>query len=141
MPNTVTFITYNLKKEASIPDFLLAADELQREFNAKKKTHLSSMLLSNPKMWADLIYWETFEDTLKSEEECSANPASGKYFSFMGGEDDQSLDLHPHFKVEKNYSENENYTTPKVIEFTYLGIHLTEVTMSSYLCGAVDMAP
>ena len=38
MPNAVFFVSFKLKKGASVPDFLLAAEKLNNEYMSKWKT-------------------------------------------------------------------------------------------------------
>ena len=84
MSKAVYFVSYNLKKGASIPDFLLAAAKLNNEFISKQKGYISWEQLNDGKTWVDLITFETMED-LNNFKEVSRKPSelAKKFYSFM----------------------------------------------------------
>ena len=100
MANAVYFVSYKLKKEASIPDFLLAAEKLNNEFISKQKGYVSWKQLVDGEVWADAITFETLDD-LKSFEEASRNPdeLALKFYSFINL---NSCKGHK-FSVERSY--------------------------------------
>jgi len=98
--NAVYFVSYKLKKGASIPDFLLAAEKLNDEHISKQKGYISWQQLVDGETWVDFATFETMED-LKSFEEASRNPndVALKFYSFINL---NSCKGH-HFLVERNY--------------------------------------
>jgi len=100
MSNAVYYVSYKLKKGASIPDFLLAAEKLNNEHISKQKGYISWQQLVDDNTWADLITFETMED-LNNFIEASSNPneSAKEFYSFMN-----LLSCKQHiFSVEKNY--------------------------------------
>ena len=66
MPNVVEFVTFYLKKDVSVSDFLIVSDTFNKEFLSKQKGYLSRNLLADGEMWADMVLWETMEDAKKA---------------------------------------------------------------------------
>ena len=120
MSNAVTFVSYNLKKNVSVPDFLLAADKMASEFTSKQKGLISSKLLVNEKMWADLLIWETMEDAQNNAAACETSAAVCEYLACIDSKKENHLQAH--FSVEKSYSDNQCGITPNAIEFSYYNL-------------------
>ena len=100
MSNAVYYVSYKLKKSASMPDFLIAAETLNNEFISKQKGYVSWKQLVDGNTWADLITFETMED-LESFKEASKKPSetAKKFYSFMN-----LFSCKQHiFSVEKSY--------------------------------------
>lgn len=99
MANTVEFASFNLKKGASVTDFLLVSDKFNNIFLSKQKGYISRKLLLIGEMWADSVLWETMEDALKAFNTANENVAACEYFSFM---DEESIKV-LHLSVERSY--------------------------------------
>ena len=84
MSNAIYYVSYTLKKEASIPDFLLAAEALNNEFISKQKGYVSWQQFRDGDIWADAITFKTMDD-LKNFKAVSKNPSelAKKFYSFM----------------------------------------------------------
>jgi hypothetical protein len=98
----VWFISYKLVEGASVQDFLLAAEKACNEVLSKKKGYVSWKMLADGDTWADLVTWETMEDSQnaeKDEGEANPNPVAQKFYSFI----DFSSLKHQVFSVEKSY--------------------------------------
>ena len=100
MSNVVMFISFNLVKGASVPDFLQASEELSNGYMSKQKGFVSWKQLVEGDLWADLLTWETMEDAKRIlEPPTSPNPLAEKFYSFLNME---SCKVHL-FTVEKSY--------------------------------------
>ena len=68
-----------------IPDFLLAAEELNTEHISKQKGYVSSNLLVDGEIWADTITFETMEDVKAfiDSSSNSTNEFAEKFYSFI----------------------------------------------------------
>ena len=102
MSNAIYYVSYKLKKGASVPDFLLAAEKLNNEQISKKKGYVSWKQLVDGDTWADLITFETMDDLKKFKEE-SKKPSelAKKFYSFMSL---SPISTKQHiFSVEKSY--------------------------------------
>ena len=86
MSNAVYYVSYKLKRGASVPDFLLAAEKLNNEHISKQKGYISWQQLYDKKKnrWADYCTFETMDD-LNNFLEVSRNPCelAKKFYSFM----------------------------------------------------------
>ena len=84
MSNAIYYVSFKLKKNASVPEFLLAAEALNNEFISKQKGYVSWKQLVDGDTWADMITFETMDD-LKSFEEASHNPdeLALNFYSFI----------------------------------------------------------
>ena len=84
MPNAIYYVSYPLKKGASIPDFLLAAEKLNNEFISKQRGYISWKQLRDGDTWADVCTFETMDD-LNNFKEISKKPSelAKKFYSFM----------------------------------------------------------
>ena len=100
MANAVFFCLFNLKKEASVPEFLLAAEKLNNEYISKQKGYISWKQLVDGETWADFITFESMEDVKNFEAESSnAGELAEKFYSFINL---NSCKVH-YFSVEKTY--------------------------------------
>jgi hypothetical protein len=99
MSNAVYFVSFNLIKGASVPDFLLAAEKLNNEYMSKQKGYISWKQLLEGEMWVDLITWETMDDAKRLSESSGTNDLAEKFYSFI---DPESCKVHL-FSVEKSY--------------------------------------
>ena len=97
-PTAVTFVSFKLKKGASVPDFLLASDKLDSEGLSVNDATISRKLLVKDSSWADLILWESMEGPKKVAESESTNDAIKEYLAFVG-----EVTFHQHFSVEQSY--------------------------------------
>ena len=84
MSNAIYYVSYKLKKGASVPDFLLAAKKLNDEVISKQKGYVSWQQLRDGNLWADAATFETMED-LENFKEFSKKPGetAKKFYSFM----------------------------------------------------------
>ena len=105
MSNAVHFNIYKLKKDASIPDFLLAIETLVNEEISKKKGYVSCTLMVDGETWIDAATFETEEDLKKFEDE-SRNPSelASHFYSFINftakGNRHHKLSIERSFKSE-----------------------------------------
>ena len=100
MPKAVWFISYKLKKGASVPDFLAASEGCHNEVLSKKKGFISWELLSQGDTWVDLVTWETMEDAQNAEgNDAQPDPIAQKFYSFINF---NSLKMQA-YSVERRY--------------------------------------
>jgi len=83
MPNAIFFNTYKLKKGASVPDFLIAVENLKINYLSKQKGFISFKLLVDGETWADATTFETMEDAKNFAEACEPNEFAEKFYSFL----------------------------------------------------------
>jgi len=84
MSNAVFYCSFNLNEGVSVPDFLIAAEKLNKEYISKQNGYISWKQLVDGELWVDLVTFETMED-VKNFAESSFNPNefSEKYFSLV----------------------------------------------------------
>ena len=84
MSKAAFYCVYKLKKGASVPDFLLAAEKLNNDYISKQKGYISWKQLADGDTWADLLTFETMED-VKDFEANSGNSGelSQNFYSFI----------------------------------------------------------
>ncbi len=99
MSKAVYFVSYNLKKGASVPDFLLATETLNCEYMSKEKGYISWDQLLEGEMWVDLLTFETMEDAKRVSNPSGPNAWAEKFYSFINL---NSCKVHL-FSVEKSY--------------------------------------
>ena len=101
MSNAVYFVSYKLKKGASVSDFLHSAEMLNNEYISKQKGYVSWKQFVDGNTWADMITFETMEN-LNTFKEASRKPneLAKNFYSFMNL---FSCKVHL-FSVEKSYS-------------------------------------
>lgn len=83
MPNAIWFISYKLKKGASVEGFLLASEKCHDEVLSKQKGFISWEVLRDGDTWVDLVRWETAGDAKKGEAAGADNPAAREFYSFI----------------------------------------------------------
>ena len=99
MSNAVYFVSYNLKKGASVTDFLLATEKLNNEYMSKQKGYISWKQLLEDDMWVDLLTFETMADAKKVSSPSGKNALAEKFYSFINL---NSCKVHL-FSVERSY--------------------------------------
>ena len=62
MSHIVELVSFNLKKDVSVPDFLLVSDKFNQDFMSGQKGYISRKLLVKGDTWTDLVLWESIED-------------------------------------------------------------------------------
>jgi len=100
MPNAVYFVSFKLKKGASVQDFLLAAEKLNNEYMSKQKGYISWQQFVDGETWADMITFETMDDAKRVSNPSGTNDLAEKFYSFINL---NSCKAHL-FTVEKSYS-------------------------------------
>ena len=100
MSNAVYYVSYKLKKGASIPEFLLAAEKLNNEYMSKQKGYISWQQLVEGETWVDMATFETMDDAKRVANPTSTNDLAEKFYSFINL---NSCKAHI-FTVERSYS-------------------------------------
>ena len=83
MPNAVFFNIYKLKKGSSVPDFLIAVEQLVTQYASKQKGAMSFMLFNDCDTWADMGVFETMEDAKRFENPTGTNEYAERFYSFL----------------------------------------------------------
>jgi hypothetical protein len=99
MSNAVFYVSFKLKKGASVPDFLVAAEMLNNGYMSKQKGYISWQQLVDGETWADYITFETLDDAKTVAESNSPNELAEKFYSFINL---NTCKAHI-FVVERNY--------------------------------------
>ena len=99
MPNAIYYVSFKLKKGASIPDFLLAAEQLNNGYMSKQKGYISWKQLVDGDTWADFITFETMDDAKRIAEPSGQNELAEKFYSFIN----LNSCKHHLFTVERSY--------------------------------------
>lgn len=100
MSNAVFYCAFKLKKEASVPDFLLAAKSLNDEYISKQKGYISWQQLVDGDTWADFITFETMEDVKQFEANSgNAGELAENFYSFINL---NSCKVH-YFSIERSH--------------------------------------
>ncbi|MCL2216809.1 MAG: hypothetical protein FWB91_07280 [Defluviitaleaceae bacterium] len=100
MSNAVFFCTFNLKSDASVPDFLLAAEKLNNGHISKQQGYISWKQLRDGDTWADFVTFETMEDVKSFEaNSASAGELAANFFSFINS---GTVKVN-YFTVERSY--------------------------------------
>ena len=99
MPNAIFYVSYMLKKGASVPDFLLASEKLNDEYMSKQKGYISWQQGLDGETWADLITFETMADAKRVEESTDPHETAKKFYSYINL---MSCKTH-FFSVERSY--------------------------------------
>jgi len=99
MPNAVYFVSYNLVKGASVPDFLLASEALNNGYISKQKGYISWEQLVEGELWVDILTVETMEDAQRIANPTETNALAEKFYSFI---DPENCKAHL-FTVERSY--------------------------------------
>jgi len=85
MSNVVFFNRYKLKAGVSVPDFLLAIEQLIKEHVSKQKGYVSFQLLKEDDAWVDSVTFETMDNLnafLESSQK-NSNELAEKFYSFL----------------------------------------------------------
>ena len=85
MPNVVFSNTYKLKDGVSVPNFLLAIEQLIKEHVSKQKGYVSFQLLAEGDTWADSVTFETMDNLnafLESSQN-NRNELAEKFYTFL----------------------------------------------------------
>ena len=100
MSNAVFYCSFKLKKDASVPDFLRAAEALNKEYISKQKGYISWKQLRDGDTWADFLTFETMEDVKNFEANSeNAGELAMQFHSFLNH---NSCKQH-YFTIERNY--------------------------------------
>lgn len=100
MSNAVFYCSFNLKGGAPIPNFLLAAENLNNEYISKQKGYISWKQLVDGDTWADYITFETMADVKSFESNSGdAGEVAEKFYSFIN----LNSCKQNYFTVEKSY--------------------------------------
>ena len=99
MSNAVFFVSYKLKKGASVQDFLLASEKLNDGYMSTQKGYISWKQLVDGETWADFLTFETMADAKSVEEAGEPNELAEKFYSFINL---NSCKTH-FFSVERSY--------------------------------------
>ena len=83
MQNAVWFISYQLKPEVCVADFLTASKKCNDEVLSKQKGFISWEVLRDGDTWVDLVKWETKQDAQNGETAGADNPASHAFYDFI----------------------------------------------------------
>lgn len=84
MSKAVFYCSYELKKDASVEDFLLAAEKLNNGYISKQTGYISWQQLVEGDMWADFITFETLEDVEKFVAHSgNAGELAEKFYSYI----------------------------------------------------------
>lgn len=98
--STIFFNSYKLKKGASVPDFLVAVENLNQEYISKQPGYLSFELMVDGETWADATTFETLEDAKRFAEAENPNPFALKFYSFLNLNSCRTN----YYNMEKSYS-------------------------------------
>ena len=99
MQQAVMLINFKLAKGAAVPDFLQAAEKVNREFISKQKGFISWKQLVDGDKWADLITWETMADAHNAMMAAEGSAGNSEFWSFL---DMESVNMQ-FFTVERSY--------------------------------------
>ena len=99
MSNAVYFVSYKLKKGASVPDFLLAAETLCKDYMSKQKGFISWKQVVDGETWADILTVETMEDAKRISTPTEPNPLAEAFYAYINL---NSCRAHL-FSVERSY--------------------------------------
>ena len=99
MGSVVFFNSYKLKKGISVPNFLLAVENLNNEYISKQKGYISFKLLVDGETWADATTFKTMDDAINFANSHTPNEFAEKFYSFLNL---TSCKSH-FFSVEKDY--------------------------------------
>ena len=99
MPNAIFFVSYKLKKGASVQDFLIASERLNDGYMSKQKGYISWQQVIDGETWADLLTFETMDDAKRIEGSSDPNDLAEKFYSFINL---NSCQTH-FFSVERSY--------------------------------------
>ena len=100
MSGAVYFVSFKLKKQASVPDFLAAAQRLNDGFISKQKGYVSWRQAVDGQTWADFLTFETMDDAKNFLKEAgNSGELAQDFYSFINL---PSCKSHL-FEVERSY--------------------------------------
>ena len=97
--NAAYFVSYKLKKGASVSEFLLASERLNNEYMSKQKGYISWRQLIEGDMWVDLLTFETMDDAERVSNPTETNELAEIFYSFINL---NSCKVHL-FTIERSY--------------------------------------
>ena len=101
MSNAVFFCSFKLMKDASVPDFLSAAEKLNNEYISKQKGYISWQQLNDGDTWADYLTFDSMENVKAFEKNAeNAGELAMNFYSFI---DLPSCKVN-YFSVERSYT-------------------------------------
>ena len=83
MQNAVYYNCYKIKKGASVPDLLQAAENLWAGIAKHSKGYISYKLLADGDTWADFTIFETIDDAKAFSKSGGPKELAEKFFSFL----------------------------------------------------------
>lgn len=100
MQNVIYYVSYKLKKGASVEEFLLASEKLNNEHIAKQKGYISWKQAVDGDIWADFCTFASMDDlnNFKKQSE-TPNESALHFYSFINL---NSCKEH-HFLIERSY--------------------------------------
>ena len=101
MANVVFYVSYKLKKGASVSEFLLASEKLNDAYMSKQKGYISWKQLVDGETWADWLTFATMEDAKRVEQATEPNALAEKFYSYINL---NSCKTH-FFTVEREYGD------------------------------------
>ncbi|TLG75407.1 hypothetical protein [Culicoidibacter larvae] len=99
MAKAVFYVSFKLKKGASVSEFLAAAEQLNNGYMAKQKGYISWQQLVDGDTWADYITFETMEDAKRVAESTEPNELAKAFYAFINL---NSCKVHM-YTIEKSY--------------------------------------
>ena len=100
MSKAIFYCSFKLKKGASVPDFLLAAEKLNNEYISKQKGYISWQQLNDGDTWADILTFDSMENVKSFEANAgSSGELAEKFYSFINL---NSCKVN-YFNVERSY--------------------------------------
>jgi len=100
MSNVIYYVSYKLKKGASVPEFLDGAKKLNDTFISKQKGYVYWKQAVDDETWADMIAFETTDD-LNNFKKLSENPGDTAlhFYSYINLNNCREH----HFVIERSY--------------------------------------
>ena len=83
MSNVYWFISYKLKKDVSVEEFMVASEKCVNEVLSKQKGFVKWEVLKDGDTWIDLVEWESEEDAKAGETAGENNPVAHEFYSFI----------------------------------------------------------
>ena len=83
MEKVVLFISFKLKKDSNIEEFLIASKKLNDEYMSKQKGYISWQQLNEGDNWVDMLTFETMEDAKAIEANPNPCELALKFYSYI----------------------------------------------------------
>jgi hypothetical protein len=100
MKNAIFYCSFNLKKGASVPEFLAAAEKLNNEYISKQKGYISWKQVVDGDTWADILTFETMDDVKNFEANAhNAGELAENFHSFLNH---NTAKVH-YYSIERSY--------------------------------------